>query len=98
MAGIQNVHELEAAFNENYNFQFLKSKQNSFKFLGIWSALNIIIADKFKTELIDHFPIETLNYYFFEDVFVKTLISRSTRSFTDRTIEIFHKISSRNLV
>jgi hypothetical protein len=59
MAGIQSIPELEVALYENYNFQLLKSKQNSFKFLGIWSALNIIIADKFKTELIDHFPIET---------------------------------------
>lgn len=95
MASIQSIPELEAALYENYNFQLLKSKQNSFKFLGIWSALNIIIADKFKTELIDHFPIETLNYYFFEETFVKTLISRSTSSFTDRTIEIFHQIPNK---
>jgi len=65
-----------------------------YKFEGVLEALSILLAEKFRIELIDALP-KTLKVqsYFLEQIFTRTVVWRSKDSFSNRTLELLNGLS-----
>jgi len=69
--------------------------QEYYKYTGILSALSIIIAEKFRIEIVDLLPSNMSgNSQLLKQVFTDTLQWRAAESFNERTLEILNKIDS----
>lgn len=64
---------------------------------GIFEALAVLLAEKYKLELIDLLPDDTdLNNFALDQLFSQTVIWRSAESFTDRTLELLNSLRGYN--
>ena len=62
-------------------------------FGGIIESLSVCLADRFKVELFDVIKIEKIKkQQLLETVFARSLLWRSSKSFTQRTFELLNQI------
>lgn len=66
-----------------------------YRYEGIFEALYIVIAEKYRLELVDLLPEGFERYidsYVLERIFTETITWRSPESFSDRTLEILNNL------
>ena len=85
--------DLVGSFSEDGVFSPILNSGSYFKYVGILSAISIIIAEKFSVEIVDLLSDEMANDdWLFDQIFVDTLQWRAPSSFTNRTNELLNSI------
>jgi hypothetical protein len=82
-------------FSENEPLGEIIKDNGIYRYEGIFEALSIVIAERFQLELIDLLPQKyesTIDDWVLERIFTQTIIWRSTKSFTNRTLEILNSL------
>jgi hypothetical protein len=83
-------------FSEDGTLGKIIETHGYYRFQGIFTALSVILAEKFRIELIDLLPADLskkIGDWTIDRMFSETVIWRSPDSFTDRTRELLRNLS-----
>ena len=94
-----NSENIDSIFSPDQPFGKAVAERGYYRYAGILEALTIIIAEKYKKELIDLLPCDAgIDEWLITTIFPSTVIWRTPNSFSDRTLELLNRIEKPALV
>jgi hypothetical protein len=94
------VSDIKAALSTNGSLSFVhKGKEVPWEWRGLFEALSIQLPERFKIELVDALPGESAKWWRnlqVQDAFAESIRWRATTAFTQRSLDLFNRLGSRN--
>ena len=94
------VSDIKAALSTNGSLSFIHDgKEVPWEWRGLFEALSVQLPERFAIELVDALPGAPANWwrsFQVQDAFAESIRWRATTAFTNRTLNLFNRLGSRN--